>query len=109
MLDSFIGLQVADVLHTTVLSRVNVSWFFWLMEKPPFVEGGFFFLEDCRGKDCRMIGKPPSYTQITESFSVNLLARPDTIFLVIGDAYNTAAVYDGNCTKTRISGGQKVG
>jgi hypothetical protein len=42
-MDSFIGLQVTDVLHTTFLSRVNVSWFFWLMEKPPFVEGGFSF------------------------------------------------------------------
>ena len=56
-----------------------------------------------------MLGTPPSYTQITESFSVNLLARPYTIFLVIGDTYNAAAVYDGNCTKTRISGGRKIG
>ena len=48
-----------------------------------------------------MLGTPPSYTQITESFSVNLLARPYTIFLVIGDAHNAAAVNDGNCTDFR--------
>jgi len=55
-----------------------------------------------------MIGTPPSNTQITESFSVNLLARPNTIFLVIGDAHNAAAVYDGDSAKARISGGNMI-
>ncbi len=50
----------------------------------------------------------PSNTQCMESFSANLLARPNTIFLVIGDAHNAAAVNDGNCTETRGSGGRMI-
>ena len=50
----------------------------------------------------------PSNTQCMESFSANLLARPNTIFLVIGDAYDTAPIYDGDSAKAWISGGHMI-
>ena len=50
----------------------------------------------------------PSNTQCMESFSANLLARPNTIFLVVGDAHNAAAVNDGDSAKARISGGYMI-
>ena len=74
-----------------------------------FRRGWFFLFQDCREEDCRIIGIKPSNTQFTKSSSVNPLARPNAILHIIGYAYDTAAVYDGNCTKTRISGDRKVG
>ncbi len=74
-----------------------------------FRRGWFFLFQDCREEDCRIIGIKPSNTQFTESSSANLLARPNTILHIIGEAYDTVAVYDGNCTKTRGCGGRKVG